>query len=750
MKRYKYMFAAAFALVLAACTDDELVDKGIPVETGDEIMFGSTLDGDQNVNVVGQNRIETRTSYGDRTTTGIPVYWKPDDQIAIFCPQASAPANHLVNYKVTPNKDNPSASSTVVKVNPDDVGLQWGAANEHKFFGIYPASIVKATDPDDQGGTITASLPTLQQPVGWRILKQSTPEGEIRTVYFAEPNMDYAFMVAYSNVLKSEMTTSKAISLDFKNLVTVLDITIPGPETGTVTVTNVNVDVVQGQNVDICGDFTIQVDKLDENIIKCTSIPNDKVTDRISIPCYQADTHEFVTLGPNDVLNVKAFIIPDTQNPGSFRQFRITVASLNGSANRITLNKAELGQSVEQAIVPHKINRILLSRVKNGEPANWMGNLDPNIYLTELSIPGSKMSYATQGVAKEYYQTKTIEEQFKDGVRAFIVQTGATCKYKVENHIGIGSDVYTFQDCTDMKEQYTGQDLSKTLESLKKALEAVKKDPVTEKAKECKECAVLVLTFAGAEKIEGIYDADWGVGPFDAGAERAWIESVENYIPKMVQAGYPIYTDPITPETTLGDVAGKIIIKVNYNNTNQEPYVDTETPALFAVWQKPVPGNLAPTSDLYWGKIQGNNSAKMYWLCQEATHVGDGQEITVENKKLAIQQLFDTALTQYEKNSSHNEWFMNDLGGIYTSNNSTTRLAKDMNALAVEKLQARTENASTGLVFMNFADRGVKQSDGSYTGSGADCKSDYLLATIIDNNFKFALRKKGGSTPAAR
>ena len=38
---------------------------------------------------------------------------------------------------------------------------------------------------------------------------------------------------------------------------------------------------------------------------------------------------------------------------------------------------------------------------------------------------------------------------------------------------------------------------------------------------------------------------------------------------------------------------------------------------------------------------------------------------------------------------------------------------------------------------MNFAD---KQSD-----SGAKYKSDWLIQTIIDNNFKFALRKKGSS-----
>lgn len=60
-----------------------------------------------------------------------------------------------------------------------------------------------------------------------------------------------------------------------------------------------------------------------------------------------------------------------------------------------------------------------------------------------------------------------------------------------------------------------------------------------------------------------------------------------------------------------------------------------------------------------------------------------------------------------------------------------------MNNLGVSELQNRTENAGLGLVYMNFAD---KQSD-----SGAKYKSDWLIQTVIDNNFKFALRKEGDS-----
>ena len=92
---------------------------------------------------------------------------------------------------------------------------------------------------------------------------------------------------------------------------------------------------------------------------------------------------------------------------------------------------------------------------------------------------------------------------------------------------------------------------------------------------------------------------------------------------------------------------------------------------------------------------------------------------------------------------------MNDLGGYYfyqtegwlgihSDHEDPEGLATDMNNLGVSELQNRAENASLGLVYMNFAD---KQSN-----SGAKYKSDWLIQTIIDNNFKFALRKKGETT----
>lgn len=117
----------------------------------------------------------------------------------------------------------------------------------------------------------------------------------------------------------------------------------------------------------------------------------------------------------------------------------------------------------------------------------------------------------------------------------------------------------------------------------------------------------------------------------------------------------------------------------------------------------------------------------------EATHVGINAEITEADKKRGILNMFEKGIEIYNS-TSYNAWLMNDIGGFYNHNKSTKDLAKDMNLIAVESLQERKKNASTGLVFMNFADRDPE--------SGGTVKSDWIIQTIIDNNFKFQLRRK--------
>lgn len=716
MKKNLFLLGIALTTWFSSCKDDN-VNIGVenPVQTGEEILFGSSLTS------TGENP-ESRTEYGVRDDKGVNVQWATDgsDEIAIFCLQASQPANHLVKYKVDPSKTDPAVAETVTKVNPEEAGLQWGAGDEHRFYAFYPADAVKGSTEENETGKITAKIPVTQQVQSWREV-QAGGEGCIdgMKTYFGLPNMDYAYMYAFSKVSKSEIAQGGSVDLQFHNLVTVLDITVRGPEEGNVTVTNINVSAISGNPI-LTGDFTCNIRAAEEGkpaSATCEAAGDlNQVRNMISIPCYDRTEGKYITLGKDECLNVKAYLIPDDNNSIDRRTLKISVATLNGGAvKERTLEQA--------AVTPHMINRILLPKLIPGGTNYWMSSLDPNIYVSELSIPGSKFSVLTSdNGASPAYQNVSIEKQFQDGVRAFIFQTATKTKSANTTYDGM----YVMSDDRRIK---TLSDAIMDVASYLAKCESEKK---------YNEFAFILLTYQGGQTPIWEYD------------EQYWINHLNDEINNIKgDSQYRIYTGEITPNTTIDDVKGKIILKANYNSKKMINGYNGTAPILFSYWDGfygPEDGN-SYYQDKYQGMpmnwktpewYESAPNAKLRWYYQEATHVGTGTEATKEQKETYIKKLFTESVNLYKNDVDHKTWFMNDLGGEYISGNNTTQLATDMNNLGVRELQNRTENAGLGLVFMNFAD---KQST-----SGALYKSDWLIQTLIDNNFKFALRKKGSTT----
>lgn len=714
MKKNIFLIAGiALTAMFSGCADENL-DNTVknPVKSGEEIMFGSRLSGDADVI---EAKPGTRTVYGDRNENGVPVYWEANgtDEIAIFCNQASQPASHLVNYKITPDETDHAKAATVAKVNPSEAGLQWGDVDtEHRFYAFYPASAVEGSAEEDQTGQITANIPVTQQVQEWRkgTFESSDTEFNGKTVYFGLPNMDYAYMYAYNAVTPSEVEKSQAINLQFHNLVTVLDITVQGPSSGTATITNINVDAIEGEKPILTGDFTCNIRNTETGVIgTCDPVGDfNEERGRISIPCYDKKTGQFIQLGKDELLNVKAYIIPQDNNTVTKRTLRVTVSLLNGAPCRKTLQTAD--------VTPHKINRVILPPLEIGGTNYWMSSLDPNIYVSELSLPGSKMSYLTSANGADIvYQNATIKEQLLDGVRAFIFHTQRM--YNGELRISVN-----------------GSALTTTLKDALAEIATFLKD--AEKQGKKQETAFVLVTYSGGN-----------------GSEKDWMTALQKTVNEC--AGdydtYRIFDKEMTPDVTLGDVAGQIILKANYNSDAMISGAGT-APLMYTKWEVPyVEGGLPMT----WGNP--NSNAKLHWLYQEVTSVKDDSrgcghgsaEATKDEKISYIKKIFQESVTAYKNDTSHKTWFMNDLGGYYfyqteglfgwhTDHEDPEGLATDMNNLGVSELQNRAENAGLGLVYMNFAD---KQAD-----SGAKYKSDWLIQTIIDNNFKFALRKKGSST----
>lgn len=736
MKKIVYSLLAAAMVAMSSCQDEMVENPVTPAQTGDEITFGSSLTDIEE---------QTRTIYGDEPVDGAyPVTWEDGDQIAIYCPEASN--GNMVYYKVTPDKNDASTSSAVTKVNPDQAGLQWGQAEEHHFSAFYPADRIVGL----QNGKITATIPVEQTPLSWKRI----PNESGGTTYTGVANTDYAFMWAYNTHNKLD---GGDVALNFKPWVTILDVEINGPETADAEIKMSSVQLVSTTGETLNGQFTMDF----------TAVENDRAAyptyeqagnphatrSMITIQLYDQSLNDgqgdFMTLKHGDKIVVRFYLLPkDTNYDTSARQdLQLRVTPYNSAVLVRTLNAAAGSDEGTQAggILAHKVNKVILPSVSQTGPNYWMSSLDPNIYVTELSLPGSKMSYQTRenvsGRNAVYYQDLSIADQITNGIRAFQIQTASSNEPQGWSS-GDASDQVLYMTVAGNKTNTRFKDIvSEIATGLKTAEAAGKKQ----------EYAFILLT-ASLSECDG-----YGLWPNRTDGNLAWMDAIRNELAEMVadEETYRLYTGEITPATTIDDVKGHIIIKVNYNDDDMGNHLseNDRIPAMFAKWgvfeDVSLPSDFTETSayainSMRWGTSHNVNNGALQWFYHEATSVGynnNGGEETYDQKIGNIEDMWNRSVGYYNSNSDHSMWFLNDLGGCYVngiysggeSQDGVSAWTQEVGPYATRLLQNRTEDATLGIVLINYANP-----ENQYSGN--------LIQTIINNNFSFQLRTSGSSS----
>ena len=725
MKRIIYSSFAVALVALSSCSDELVENPAAPAQMGDEITFGSSL-----------TDVQTRTIYGEDPVNGAyPVFWEDGDQISIYCPEAAQ--GNVVNYKITPDPNNKATSSAVTRVNPEQAGLQWGQQETHHFSAIYPADKIEGMV---EGGNLIASIPANQDPVSWK--QENNEKGGITWTGVA--NTDYAYMWAYNTHNKSD---GGDVALEFKPWVTILDVEINGPETAGEEIKMSAVQIVSTTGETLNGQFAIDFNPVEdnkENYPVYTEQGNPNATrSQISIQLYNSDLNngqgDFITLRQNDKIVIRFYLLPkDTNYDTSSRtDLQVRVTPFNSAVLTRTLN-AESGTQTG-GILAHKVNKVILPTVRKTGPNYWMSSLDPNIYVTELSLPGSKMSYQTSenvsGRNAVYYQDLSIEEQVTNGIRAFQIQTASTNNVPWYES-GSASDQVLHMTVAGRK----------TNIRFKEIVEKIATGLINaEGAGRTQEYAFILLTASLSE-------CDPYGGVFGTPRELAWMDAIRNELAEMAadEDTYRLYTGEITPTTTIDDVKGHIIIKVNYNDDDMGNHLSESDriPAMFAKWGvfEDVETPFTETSayainSMRWGTSHNVNNGNLQWFYHEATSVGynnnEGEE-TYAQKIGNIEDMWNRSIGYYKSNSDNSMWFLNDLGGCYVngiyasgeSQDGVDAWTQEVGPYATRLLQNRTEDATLGIVLINYANP-----ENQYSGN--------LIQTIINNNFNFALRTKG-------
>lgn len=119
-----------------------------------------------------------------------------------------------------------------------------------------------------------------------------------------------------------------------------------------------------------------------------------------------------VPMGPDSKLNVRAFMIP---NP-NVKSLKVKVVTSAAQTLTKTLNMTNFKKSqIHFAKLP-KINASNLQF----DYKIWLSQLDPNIYLSEISMPGSALTFSYK-LSEDYQKTQTLDltKQFENGIRVF-------------------------------------------------------------------------------------------------------------------------------------------------------------------------------------------------------------------------------------------------------------------------------------------------------------------------------------------
>ena len=502
------------ALNLAGCTDDDMPGNK-PLPEGVEFNFGARVESKSG---------ETRTYYdptdeANPDATAWKIFWNyeaPLDHIYIYSPEA-AEGFKQASYTVNATKD---LDEPAPVTKDGETGVRTGAAASYNFYAMYPASAVKAGSGN--GTSLSATMP-VEQIASTTETMNDDAVGEFQTT----ADMNCALMIAKETGYTPTTGNQGKVQLQFDPFATMMDITVNGTDANTQANVRVTSVIIEA-DAPIAGDFTY-----DYNSETFTFGAN--ASNSISVETLFADANGNkvgVPMGNNSTLRVRAFMIP---NP-AVKSLKVKVVTSQAKTMTKTL---EMGKFQPKQIHFVKLPKIDVDNLKL-DYTIWLSQLDENIYLSELSLPGSALAFNYLH-SDDYMktQTKTLTEQFNAGARVF------QCHVNIINQTSSIDGDPTSVGIADSQGQSVSKPgggywtLGDVLKALHTEMSGIHRD----------EFCVLTIS-------------DW-IANVNADELSALYNRLKVVLDNAASQG--LVATGITPNTTIGDVKGKVIIKVQLN-----------------------------------------------------------------------------------------------------------------------------------------------------------------------------------------
>lgn len=538
---------------MQSCSDDDF-GKGKPLAPGTEIAFGAKLVSDT----------KTRTCYDDEDienaeATQWRIFWNYSDnsddldQIFIYSPQGCNGRNQA-KYTVRPTEPNMATAADITKIG--DFGVQSSTETTYDFYGLYPASAVNG---EADNHIIQGHLP-YQQSVSFAGTKEDasatmpdkpTPGSHY---YLTKPDMNYCLMTAANTGVT--LSADTPVKLQFKPFSTVLDITVNGPVTTNIVDECLVTSVMVIANAPIAGDFSYDFKATDpQEAFKAGDNAKDSI--EISTLSYDQDGNLVgIPMANGNTLRLQAFLLP---NP-DVTDIKIKVFTSDAQTWTQTLKLTHNDTPIFRPSQIHKVELPMLN-VEEGEfdYSHWISQLDPRIYLSEVSLPGSTSSFSWKEGTENTMQTIDTRKQFQAGIRVF------------RGHIWLYDMVSTIDNMSpafgiNVNGQTYVRPLAEVIRILYEEMQLHHPDEF---------CVLMIADYKQNNKTDTpISNTN---SPWNNDNGNLFYQRFKVIMERMAELGY--IPDHIDANTTIGDVKGKIIVKLQLNGNGEQDalFISTQT-----------------------------------------------------------------------------------------------------------------------------------------------------------------------------
>ncbi len=662
---------ATVALVLSSCTKDETGEEN-PIG-GNEINFGM---------------VDTRTIYGEQQSDkSWPVLWSAGDQIKIYC--AQTPQGSAV-YATDGDGTSPAANISKT-TNPLTWNEQGGV--DHTFYAIYPASDKITVD---ENGIANFPINRNQKAT------VTTTNGYEQNVV-ATADMTNQYMVATSAVNPAELSDG-TVWLGFKPIMTTLDVVIKAANVtmnteGSARVTGISIASTITTNSSASRD-SFNYDVVNGAITANGATSSGSATEQTEQTFVNLVDAEgkasYVDLAQGHTLTITVFLPPMSKETAAQlkRKVKVRVHATGNTELVASLktNDASTDNWTTQ-LAPGSKSSVKLPAIPTTAQYsgnNWMTPLDGDIYVSQMSIPGSHDAATGEEMATiagdifASTQEQTLQTQWDLGVRAFDLRPAI-----YDAIIGSTNELWLYHGMTRVSVSW-----ATAMNTLQANL-----------TKNPGEFAIVLFRHEDERTLGKNTNSD----------------DFNTYMTNYINANSSWIVD-WKPDLTIDECRGKIILISRFSGSWSY--------GCFTGWNHDAAGATTTLRN-----ADGSKSATMY--VQDYYNPSDHA-----TKWNSIQKHLDISKTFHTDAAKVNHWMINHCSGyVGTSTSSTYRSnAAAQNPKLIEYISSDEWEGSTGIMLFDYS--GASLSNGLLGGS-TEVYGDVALQAIIDNNYKYRMKRKG-------